>query len=391
MSTLAMAGSQHTIDLERTAADIKRWGAELGFQQVAIADVDLSGYRQSFLHWLEQGFHGAMNYMANHTDKRLYPQRLLPGTIRVISVRMDYARMRGNSLAPLRDRNRAYIARYSRGRDYHKLMRKRLQALADRMEQTIGEFGYRAFVDSAPVLERALAEKSGLGWIGKNTMLINRHAGSWFFLGELFTDIPLPTDSAGSDHCGSCRACLDICPTGAFVRGRQLDARRCISYLTIELRTSIPVQFRKAMGNRVFGCDDCQLVCPWNKFTTPSREEDFTPRHRLDNAGLLELFAWTESEFLERTAGSAIRRIGYQCWQRNLAVALGNAETSDTVITALKDKLPNSSPLVGEHIEWALRQHGDFAGSRSARAAASTAQATGNPAPEPGNGGAVKA
>ncbi|MCY4263868.1 MAG: tRNA epoxyqueuosine(34) reductase QueG [Gammaproteobacteria bacterium] len=345
------------LDLKRTANDIKLWGAELGFQQVVIGDVDLSAYRATFLRWLENGFHGAMGYMANNTDKRLYPERLQPGTIRVISVRMDYARQRGNSLAPMHRRNKAYIARYARGRDYHKLMRKRLQILACRITEAIGEFGYRAFVDSAPVLERAMAEKSGLGWIGKNTMLINRQAGSWFFLGELFTDIPLPIDPAGSEHCGSCRACLDICPTRAFIGNGQMDARRCISYLTIELRTAIPVKFRKAIGNRVFGCDDCQLVCPWNKFSTPSPEQDFSPRHGLDDADLVALFAWSEDEFLTRTEGSAIRRIGYECWQRNLAVALGNAETSDLVMTALQNKLSASSPLVAEHIKWALHQH----------------------------------
>ena len=349
--------SRAVANLPALAGDIKRWGAQLGFQQVAISDLDLSAYRPAYRDWLANGFHGAMSYMAKNQAKRLDPRRLLPGTVRIISVRMDYARQSDNDLAPLRQRNRAYIARYARGRDYHKLMRKRLQALADRIQQAAGPFGYRAFVDSAPVLERALAEKSGLGWIGKNTMLINQQAGSWFFLGELFTDLPLPTDQPASDHCGSCRACLDICPTDAFVSSGRMDARRCISYLTIELRTAIPLEFRRAIGNRVFGCDDCQLVCPWNKFARPSDEADFAPRHGLNDAGLLALFAWEESEFLQRTAGSPIRRIGYQCWQRNLAVGLGNAETSTTVVQALQNRLPGSSPLVREHIVWALQQH----------------------------------
>ncbi|MCG8412576.1 MAG: tRNA epoxyqueuosine(34) reductase QueG [Pseudomonadales bacterium] len=350
--------SQADIDLNALASDIKHWGAELGFQQVAISDTDLSSYHHSYKRWLGNGFHGAMHYMEENQDKRLHPDQLHPGTLRVISVRMDYALERENSLAPMRSRNKAYIARYARGRDYHKLIRKRLQALANRVQNAIGDFGYRAFVDSAPVLERAMAERSGLGWIGKNTMLINKRAGSWFFLGELFTDIPLPTDSADRDHCGSCRACLDICPTDAFVSAKQMDATRCISYLTIELRTAIPVEFRKAMGNRVFGCDDCQLVCPWNKFTRLTEEADFSPRHGLGDSELVDLFGWNEQEFLQRTEGSPIRRIGYECWQRNLAVGLGNAETSERIVAALRDRLGQSSPMVREHIEWALQQHG---------------------------------
>jgi len=270
---------------------------------------------------------------------------------------MNYAQEASNSLAPLEEASKAYIARYARGRDYHKVMRKRLQTLAEKIEEVAGPMGYRAFVDSAPVLERALAEKSGMGWIGKNTMLINKQAGSWFFLGELFTDLPLPVDAQESDHCGSCRACLDICPTQAFVQPNVLDATRCISYLTIELRTSIPVEFRKAMGNRVFGCDDCQLVCPWNKFTNPTQEQDFTPRHKLDDTNLVELFSWTEEQFLQNTTGSAIRRIGYECWLRNIAIALGNAPTSAEVIAALNHRMNHPSVLVKEHVEWALQQH----------------------------------
>lgn len=347
----------HAADAKKLAADIKQWGEELGFQQVAIGDVDLSDYHASYQSWLEQNFHGDMSYMAENQNLRNHPEQLHPGTIRIISVRMDYAPETSNSLAPLHKPDKAYVARYARGRDYHKLMRKRLQQLAERIESVTGEFGYRAFVDSAPVLERALAEKSGLGWIGKNTMLINKQAGSWFFLGELFTDLPLPVDEPDSDHCGSCRACLDICPTNAFVGPQQMDARRCISYLTIELRKAIPEEFRKPMGNRVFGCDDCQLVCPWNKFTRVSQEPDFSPRHRLDDCELLELFSWTEAEFLDRTAGSPIRRIGYECWQRNLAVGLGNAESSAELIAALRARLDHASPMVREHIQWALEQH----------------------------------
>lgn len=345
-------------ELHSLASAIKDWGAELGFQQVAITDIDLSHYRSSYLRWIEEGCHGEMHYMAENQDKRFFPEKLVEGTARVVSVRMDYAKDKSNSLAPMEDRNTAYIARYARGRDYHKLMRKRLQRLAEKIQAEIGAFGYRAFVDSAPVLERALAEKSGLGWIGKNTMLINKQAGSWFFLGELFTDLPLPIDKPASDHCGSCSACLDVCPTNAFLGPNKMDAKRCISYLTIELRNSIPLEFRKAMGNRVFGCDDCQLVCPWNKFTHTSAEADFSPRHGLDDAALVDLFKWTEQEFLERTAGSPIRRIGYACWLRNLAVGLGNAESSAELIAALEARRDTAAPMVREHIEWALEQHG---------------------------------
>ena len=343
--------------LTELAADIKRWGAELGFQQVAITDIDLSAYEPKLRAWIEKKFHGDMDYMARNHDKRSDPAKLLPGTVRVICVRMDYAQQKDNSLTPLAISDKAYVARYARGRDYHKVMRKRLQSLASRIEQAAGPMGYRAFVDSAPVLERALAEKSGLGWIGKNTMLINKQAGSWFFLGELFTDLPLPIDQQDTDHCGTCRACLDICPTQAFVKPGLLDATRCISYLTIELRSSIPLEFRKSMGNRIFGCDDCQLVCPWNKFSEPSREADFTPRHQLDDIALTELFAWTEEEFLHNTAGSPIRRIGYECWLRNIAVALGNASSAPEIVAALQARSNEASALVREHVQWALQQH----------------------------------
>ncbi len=344
-------------ELLNLARDIKSWGQELGFQEVTIADVDLSAYQPHLENWLANHYHGEMDYMARHAQIRLHPETLVPETLRAICVRMDYSLTHTNSLAPLKSKQKAYISRYARGRDYHKLIRKRLQRLADKITAEIGPFGYRAFVDSAPVLERALAEKSGMGWIGKNTMLINRSAGSWFFLAELFTDLPLPVDTPGSAHCGSCTACLDICPTKAFVGPNVLDARRCISYLTIELRTAIPEELRSLMGNRVFGCDDCQLICPWNKFTHLTREEDFSPRHGLDDADLLDLFQWTEDEFLRNTEGSAIRRIGYQCWLRNLAVALGNAPSSDKIVEGLRKRQMHPSPLVREHVEWALQQH----------------------------------
>ncbi|MDA1371908.1 MAG: tRNA epoxyqueuosine(34) reductase QueG [Proteobacteria bacterium] len=345
------------LDFPQLAIQIKAWGTELGFQQLAIADIDLSKYAPLLGNWIDNDYHGAMQYMAENHEKRCHPEQLHPGTLRIISARMDYSSTTENSLNPMQQRNKAYVARYARGRDYHKLIRKRLQQLADKIEGIAGPFGYRAFVDSAPVLERALAEKSGIGWIGKNTMLINKQAGSWFFLGELFTDLPLPVDKQESDHCGTCTACLEVCPTQAFVKPNLLDATRCISYLTIELRDSIPEEFRQAMGNRIFGCDDCQLVCPWNKFTRTTGEADFSPRHNLDDADLVNLFQWTEQEFLARTAGSAIRRIGYECWLRNIAVALGNADSSIDIVAALRASAEHSSPLVREHVAWALLQH----------------------------------
>ena len=345
------------IDIKLIAADIKKWGVDLGFQQVSFADIDLSKYEHHLKDWIDRNYHGAMSYMAENHDKRCHPEQLVPGTIRVVCVRMDYALDSKDSLESMENTGKAYISRYARGRDYHKLIRKRLQKLARRIQDVVGPFGYRAFVDSAPVLERALAEKSGMGWIGKNTMLINKQAGSWFFLGELFTDLPLPVDEKVPDHCGSCSACLDICPTNAFIKPNLLDATRCISYLTIELRTSIPLEFRKPIGNRIYGCDDCQVVCPWNKFSKPTDEKDFTPRHNLDDAQLVDLFAWSEREFLKRTEGSAIRRIGYDCWLRNIAVALGNAPSSKEIVGALQSRLNNVSDMVSEHIEWALLQH----------------------------------
>lgn len=346
-------------DLANLAQSIKDWGRELGFQQVGIAGVDLQEHEAYLQRWLAAGHLGEMDYMAAHGSKRSRPAELVPGTLRVISLRMDYLPGDTRMSERLAEPEKAYVSRYALGRDYHKLIRKRLQHLAERIQEVIGPFGYRAFVDSAPVLEKALAEQAGLGWIGKNTLLLNRKAGSWFFLGELFIDLPLPVDEPhAGEHCGRCTACLDICPTAAFVGPRQLDARRCISYLTIELKGSIPEELRPLIGNRVFGCDDCQIVCPWNRFARPSAEGDFQPRHGLDNATLAELFLWTEEQFLSRTEGSPLRRAGYERWLRNLAVGLGNAPSTIVVLEALKARRDDPSALVREHVAWALRRHG---------------------------------
>ena len=344
--------------LEQLASDIKRWARELGFQDAGITCIDLGEHRQHLKNWLANNFHGEMGYMTSHGDMRGRPEQLLPGTLRIISVRMDYLPGDTQTVRILQQPEKAYISRYSLGRDYHKVIRKRLTSLGKQIEQKVGAFGYRAFVDSAPILEKALAEKAGLGWIGKNTLLLNSKAGSWFFLGELFTDLPLPVDTPQeTSHCGSCFACARICPTDAIVGPYQLDARKCISYLTIELKGAIPEELRKPIGNRVFGCDDCQIICPWNKFSTPTTETDFLPRHKLDSTDLADLFLWTEEQFLERTAGSPIRRTGFEGWSRNLAVGLGNAPTSPKVVDALKARLNDPSELVQEHVRWALQQH----------------------------------
>jgi epoxyqueuosine reductase len=344
-------------DLVSLAASIKEWGRELGFQQVGIADIDLGMDAEYLERWLASKCHGEMGYMERHGLKRAHPEEIHPGTLRVISVRMDYFPAAAQSAqATLADPNLAYISRYALGRDYHKVLRKRLADLGAKIAQHAGEHGYRAFVDSAPLLEKALARNAGLGWIGKHTNLINRNAGSWFFLGELLTNLPLPVDPPATNHCGTCTACIDICPTQAITGPYQLDARRCISYLTIELRGSIPLEFRRAIGNRIYGCDDCQLFCPWNKFAQPTEERDFTPRHRLDAARLLELFQWSEADFLSRTEGSAIRRIGYECWLRNIAVALGNAPYSADIVAALTARREQASEMVREHVDWALNE-----------------------------------
>lgn len=351
--------SAAVIDLTALASSIKDWGRELGFQQVGISGLALGEHEQHLQRWLDAGYHGEMDYMGAHGSKRWRPDELVPGTLRVVSVRMDYLPGDTRMAERLADPNAAYISRYALGRDYHKLVRKRLQQLAERIIAVIGPFGYRAFVDSAPVLEKAIAEQAGLGWIGKNTLVLNRKAGSYFFLGELFVDLPLPTDPPqASEHCGKCTACLDICPTQAFVGPYQLDARRCISYLTIEYKGSIPEDLRPLIGNRVFGCDDCQLVCPWNRFARPTTERDFSPRHGLDNAELAALFRWDEQEFLAQTEGSPVRRAGYERWLRNLAVGLGNAPTTIAVVEALNARRDHPSALVREHVEWALGRHG---------------------------------
>ncbi len=337
---------------------IRRWGRELGFQQVAIADTDLGEYEARLDAWLEQDHHGEMDWMAAHGRKRSRPELLHPGTRSVIVVRMDYLPPAATPVEDLIEQaDKACISRYAIGRDYHKVLRSRLKKLAQRIENAIGPFGHRVFTDSAPVLEKPLAEKAGLGWIGKHTNLLNRQAGSWFFLGELYTDLPLPADEPVRDHCGSCRRCIDVCPTRAIIAPYQLDARRCISYLTIELKGSIPVEFRQAMGNRIYGCDDCQMVCPWNRYAQFSGEDDFRPRQDLDAGDLVELFGWDEATFLERTEGTAIRRIGHERWLRNLAVALGNAATTTAVLAALQARAEHPSALVREHVAWALARH----------------------------------
>ncbi|MBX3688520.1 tRNA epoxyqueuosine(34) reductase QueG [Dokdonella sp.] len=346
------------IDFSHLVAELRQWGAELGFQQIGIADVELGADETHLLEWLAAGRHGEMDYMERHGTRRSRPTELQPGTLRVISARMDYAPTDiDEGWKVLADGERAYISRYALGRDYHKLLRGRLQKLADRIAAVTGPFGHRVFVDSAPVLEKAIARNAGLGWIGKHSLVINRDAGSWFFLGEIYTDLPLPTDDAASMHCGTCTRCIEVCPTGAIVAPFQVDARRCISYLTIEQRGAIEESLRPLIGNRIFGCDDCQLVCPWNKFAQPTGEADFRVRHGLDKARLVDLFAWTEAEFLSRTEGMAIRRAGYEGWLRNIAVALGNAPSTAEVIAALHARQHDPSELVREHVAWALTRH----------------------------------
>ena len=349
----------NTVQLSRTLLkDMQIWARSLGFQQLGVSDIDLSAAEDQLQQWLARGFHGEMEFMQRHGSLRTHPEELVPGTIRVITARMDYwPETAADAWQVMGESELGFISRYALGRDYHKLIRKRLLRLSKRIEEAVGAMGYRVFTDSAPVMEKALAQKSGLGWIGKHTNVLNRQNGSYFFLGEIYTDLPLPLTEPVSDHCGSCTACIDICPTQAIVAPYELDARRCISYLTIELRGSIPVEFRPMMGNRIYGCDDCQLVCPWNKFAQMTTESAYLPREGLDAPQLVDLFAWTESEFLQRLEGSPIRRIGYECWLRNIAIALGNAKTSQTVLAALKGRLEHPSELVREHVQWALEQH----------------------------------
>lgn len=344
------------INWQHLAEQIKVWGQQLGFQQVGITDTDLSTEEIKLQQWLDAGFHGEMEYMAAHGMKRARPAELHPGTIRVISVRMDYLPENAQFAANLADPSMAYISRYALGRDYHKLIRNRLKQLGERIEKELGALGFRPFVDSAPILERPLAVKAGLGWQGKHSLVLNQEAGSWFFLGELLVDIPLPVDTAHTGDCGSCVACMTICPTQAIVAPYTVDARRCISYLTIELQGAIPEEFRPMLGNRIYGCDDCQLVCPVNRAADLSVEQDFQRRPQWLNKSLLDLWRWTEAEFLKYTEGSAIRRIGYQRWQRNIAVALGNAPFDPAIAEALEQQRPLASELVSEHIQWALGQ-----------------------------------
>jgi epoxyqueuosine reductase len=333
-----------------------------GFEALGVSDVDLSVDAARLDRWLEAGLHGEMGYMSKHGTKRSRPGELVPGTLRVLSARMNYWPPEGPDGArdaheALADDQAGYVSRYALGRDYHKKLRNSLQDLADDMVAQVGPMGYRVFVDSGPVMEKALARNAGLGWIGKHTNLIARDAGSYFFIGEILTDLPLPVDQPASAHCGSCSACIPACPTGAIVSPYRLDARRCISYLTIELHGAIPVEFRRMLGNRIYGCDDCQLVCPWNKFARTAAHPDFKVRHRLDRSRLEELFAWSEAEFLERTEGSAIRRIGYQRWLRNIAVALGNAPSTPAILAALAARAHDSSELLREHVAWAHAEH----------------------------------
>lgn len=345
-------------DFHALSRQIKHWGQELGFQQVGICNTDLAEAENYLNAWLAQDYHGEMSYMSRHGPKRSRPDELVTGTLRIISLRMNYWPSDDFAIDELLNTpDRAYIARYALGRDYHKLLRQRLQALAARIQTQIGSFGYRVFVDSAPVLERAIAEKSGLGWIGKNTNLIHEKAGSYFFLGEIYTDLPLPVDAPAKNHCGTCQACIDICPTRAIVAPYQLDARRCIAYLTIELEGPIPVEFRASLGNRVFGCDDCQAICPWNRFAAMTAELDFKPRHHLDCITLVELFRLSAEQFDHLSEGSTLRRLGYERFLRNLAVGLGNAAPDPKALHALHTRSNDPSPLVREHVAWAIEQY----------------------------------
>ncbi|HAT29938.1 MAG TPA: tRNA epoxyqueuosine(34) reductase QueG [Janthinobacterium sp.] len=354
-------------DLAALARTIKSWGAELGFAGVGIADVDLARLEPGLRAWLDAGFHGQMDYMASHGMKRARPAELVPGTVRVISARMNYLppatldSWRAGEAARLADPGAAVVSVYARGRDYHKVMRSRLQQLAERIRGAVGEFGFRVFSDSAPVMEVALAEKAGLGWRGKHTLLLSREAGSMFFLGEILVDLALPVDAPASPHCGQCQACITVCPTQAILGPQRLDARRCISYLTIELKGAIPEELRPLIGNRVYGCDDCQTACPWNKFAQRAPLADFDERNGLGGATMVELFAWSEDEFQRRMEGSAIRRIGHERWLRNLAVGLGNAADGDrgapAIVAALEARRLDPSEIVREHVAWALQRH----------------------------------
>ena len=349
--------SNPAIDFPQLALDIKRWSGELGFQQTGITDTQLAAAEQGLQQWLSLGYQGDMDYMAKHGVKRARPAELIPGTLRVISVRLNYSPpLARDSWDVMNDSSSAFISRYALGRDYHKVMRNKLAKLTKKIEQQTGTGNFRVFTDSAPVMEVELEKKSGIGWRGKHTLLLTREAGSLFFLGEIYTDLPLPIDAEQAGHCGTCQACLDVCPTQAIVAPYKLDARRCISYLTIEHHGSIPLEYRELIGNRVYGCDDCQLVCPWNKLAQTSVEHDFAVRHGLDDVSLVALFAWSENEFAQKLAGSAIHRIGYERWLRNLAVGLGNAKKSAAILAALRARMDDASSLVREHVQWALQK-----------------------------------
>ncbi|MFN8840800.1 MAG: tRNA epoxyqueuosine(34) reductase QueG [Burkholderiales bacterium] len=360
---------------------LRAWARELGFASLGVADVDLADAEEGLARWLAAGFHGEMEYMARHGTTRARPAELVPGTVRAVMVAIDYAPSEPDwverAWATRADGERAYVSRYALGRDYHKVVRARLARLAERLQAEVGPFGWRAFCDSAPVMEVELARRAGLGWRGKHTLLLARDGGSMRFLGTLYTDLPLPVDAPVDEHCGRCSACIGACPTGAIVAPYRLDARRCISYLTIEAKGAIPADLREAIGNRIYGCDDCQLACPWNKYAAAAALPDFAPRERLDAAGLAELFGWDREAFERRFEGSAIRRIGHERWSRNLAVALGNAPTTETVVGALRAREHDPSPLVAEHVRWALARHGQAALS------APTTARTGSPPPSP--------
>ncbi|MDE3021567.1 MAG: tRNA epoxyqueuosine(34) reductase QueG [Pseudomonadota bacterium] len=345
------------LDFIHLAQNIRAWGKNLGFSQVGITDTNLSNEEAGLMSWLDSGFHGEMNYMAKHGSLRTKPADLLPGALSVITCRINYWPESRDAESVLREPETAYISRYALGRDYHKVMRQKLGKLADKIHEAIGDYNFRVFTDSAPVMEVALARKTGLGWRGKHTLLLSREAGSLFFLGELVTNLPLPSDLPADEHCGNCSACLDICPTKAIIAPYRLDARKCISYLTIEHRGSIPEPLRPLLGNRIYGCDDCQLICPWNRFAKKAVLPDFQVRHGLDTASLIELFAWDEATFMKNMAGTAIYRIGHTQWLRNLAVALGNAPSSTPIVNSLKTRCDHFSPLVREHVEWALNRH----------------------------------
>lgn len=346
---------QHTA--EQLTEQIKHWGMELGFDAVGICGIDMSQHSEKFNHWLEKQYHGEMGFLENNHELRFNPDQLHPGTLKVICVRMDYLPPDVETVRVLQNPQQAYISRYALGRDYHKTLRKRLTRFAKKIEQETAQFNYRPFVDSAPVLEKAMAQQAGLGWQGKHSVLIHREAGSYFLLGELFTDLPLIEDPPyASDNCRSCTACIDICPTAAIPEPYVLDARRCISYLTIELKGSIPVELRPLIGNRVFGCDDCQLVCPWNRYCHFSQEDDFNPRHDLDSIELAQLFSWDEATFLKKTEGSPIRRTGYEGWLRNLAIGLGNSGGGETAIQQLQQHSHHPSEVVREHVGWAIQR-----------------------------------